>query len=296
MSMAEWNGDTPHLPDYELRDTAGPMPDLPPPKRSIGLWLVVAGLVVAAAIAAYIAFGGRMTSAPVPAAAVPAPVVPPAAPVQPLGGNAAAVTVPPLDQSDAVVRDLVRRITSHPRIAAWLTTDGLIRNFVVDVSNVAEKKSPAGQLRALRPSSAFLVVERGGEMYVDSRSYERYDGLAAAAASVDPSDAASLYATLKPRIEEAYRDLGMPDTSFDQALERAIVVVLSTPIVDRPLQVVQRSGVGYGFADPALEALPPAQKQLLRMGPQNLKSLQSSFRAIAVALGIPATRLPAPRT
>jgi len=38
--------------------------------------------------------------------------------------------------------------------------------------------------------------------------------------------------TLKPRIEEAHRDLGYPDTSFDRTLEQAIVSLLRTPVPD----------------------------------------------------------------
>jgi hypothetical protein len=140
------------------------------------------------------------------------------------------------------------------------------------------------------------VVERGGDLYIDPRSYERYDTLAAAAESIDPAGAARLYATLKPRIEEAYRDLGVPDISFDRTLERAIVLVLNTPVVDDPVPAEPRGAVGYGFAVRRLEALPAAQKQLVRMGRENVLTIQSSLRAIALALGIPAERLPAPRT
>ena len=52
----------------------------------------------------------------------------------------------------------------------------------------------------------------------------------------------------------------------------------------------------YGFAAPDVEALTAAQKQLLRMGPRHVRTIQSSLRAIALALGIPAERLPAPGT
>lgn len=292
--MAESHDEGPNLPDYELLQTPGKPTDLPPPRRPLGLWLVVAGLIAATAIAAYIAFGGRQTSAPVTTERER--VEAPQQPVQPLGGDAAPIVLPPLDQTDPVVRDLVKQITSHPRVAAWLATEGLIRNFVVVVSIVAGGRTPARQLRMLRPSSGFHVVEGGGDLYIDPRSYERYDGLAAAAASIDPAGTARLYATLKPRIEEAYGDLGVPDTPFDRTLERAIVLLLETPIVDDPVQAEPQGGVGYGFAAPDIEALPAAQKQLLRMGSRNVRTIQSSLRAIALALGIPAERLPAPRT
>src|SRR5215210_7663155 len=38
------------------------------------------------------------------------------------------IPLPPLNDTDALVRQLVGRLSSHPRIAAWLTTDQLIRN------------------------------------------------------------------------------------------------------------------------------------------------------------------------
>ena len=84
--------------------------------------------------------------------------------------------------------------------------------------------------------------------------------------------------------------------SFDSALERAIVPLLDTPIVDGSLRIKARGGTGYGFADPDLEGLTAAQKQLLRTGPANVKTIQTSLRALALALGIPESRVPAQRT
>jgi hypothetical protein len=281
--------------DLDLQKTPEPPPPEAPPKRAVGLWIVIAGLVFAMAIAAYITFGSRQTSAP---ATTPTQRVESPQPAdQPLGGPAEAVVLPPLGESDAVVRELVKQLSSHPRVAAWLTTNGLIRNFTVSVANVAEGVTPARHLGVLRPSSPFVVTERGGDLYIDPRSFERYDTLAAAAASIDPAGAARLYATLKPRIEEAYRELGVTATSFDRALEHSIVSLLETPVLaDGPIRVRRENqGIGYGFADPALEGLTAAQKQLLRMGPRNAQTIQASLRAIALALGIPAERLPRPR-
>jgi hypothetical protein len=282
------------IPDYELQKPPDGPPRQAPPGRPVGLWVAVAGLVAATAIAAYIAFGGRQEPVPETPAAESAG---PSQPVQPLGGDAAPVDVPPLDQSDPLVRELVGQLSSHPRLAAWLATDGLIRNFTVAVTNIAEGKTPAGHLAALRPSSTFQVVEKGGDLYVDPRSYERYDSLAAAAASIQPAGAAGLYGTLKPRIEEAYRDLGFLETSFDRTLERAIALLLATPVPDAAVRLqAGPRGIGYGFADQRLEALTAAQKQLLRMGARNVRIVQSSLRDIALALGIPAERLPASGT
>jgi len=179
-------------------------------------------------------------------------------------------------------------------VIAWLATDGLIRNFTVVVANVVEGVTPARHLKNLQPSGSFRVVDRNGQTVVDPRSYARYDGIAAAAASIDPAGAARLYSTLKPRIEEAYAELGSQPASFDAALERAIIALLRTPVVDGPVRVEPEGGVGYRYADARLEELTAAQKHLLRTGPANVRMIQSALRAWALALGIPPERLPPP--
>jgi hypothetical protein len=281
------------MQDFELLKETEEPPNQAPSERPSWLWFVVAALVVATAAAVYIA-AGRMRRA-APATADPRRAATHQAPVRPLGGSAAAIDVPPLDQSDQVVRGLVKQITSNPRIAAWLASDGLIRTVVVAIENVAEGSTPAGRFRVLKPASGFEAIARGGNLQIAPRSYQRYDDLADAAASIDAAGAARLYTTLKPRIDEAYRDLGFPDTPFDRTLERAIVALLRTPAPDSAARL-EPKGIGYGFVDPALEGLTAAQKQLLRTGARNVRIIQSSLRQIALALGIPAERLPPPGT
>jgi hypothetical protein len=211
---------------------------------------------------------------------------------RPLGAAAEPIAVPPLDQSDEFVRGMIAKLTSDPRLLAWLASDGLIRTFVVVVDNVADGETPSRQLRMMRPLSEFRVSPASGRASIDPRSYERYSAIAEAAASVDAKGSAQLYTTLKPRIEEAYRELGYPDTPFDSTLERAFIVLLSTPISDGPVPVVPARGTAFAFADARLEGLNGAQKQLLRTGPRNARMIQGALREIALALGIPDARLP----
>lgn len=273
--------------EYELLKT----PDEPPPARSgPGLvWIIVAVLfVVALAAAAYVVFGRR---APPPEQAAAQRGVKVTSRDQPLGSAPPADALPPLNESDALVRELVSRISSHPQLAAWLATDDVVRRFAIVVDNVAQGRTPAKQMTMNRPSTAFRVVDGTNGPVIDPRSYERYDTLAAAAASLDPEGVARTYGTLKPRIEDAARELG--PAGFDRTLERAIVLLLQTPVIQDPIRV-EPKGIGYRFADPEIEKLTAAQKQLLRMGPRNLRQVQSALRAIARELGIPAERLPAP--
>jgi hypothetical protein len=277
-------------PDYDLHGTPG---QSTAPVRSsapaVGPTVAVVLLVAAIAAAIYVAFRWQPTHPP-SAAVAPAPVVANAPPV--LGAPGETVTIPPLDASDSVVRTLVQALSESPAVMAWLPTNGLIRNFTVVVSNIAEGATPAKHLTSLRPASAFRVVERGGDTYVDPRSYDRYTRIADAVASIDPAAAARLYGTLKPRIEEANRELGVQNASFDRTLTRAIVALLETPIVDSPPRLKPK-GIGYGYADDRLEQLTAAQRQLLRMGPRNERVIKARLREIALALGIPAAQLPA---
>ena len=276
-------------PDFDLHSTARE-PDLPaPPPRQSGVWIAVAVLVVAVAAAGYLAFFWRR---PAPARTAPAPKAAAAASESPaLGGAGEPMELPPLDETDTLVRTLVQRLTESPAVMSWLPTNGLIRNFTVVVANIAEGPTPAKHLKVLRPSAPFRIVSRNGAIFADPRSYDRYNSIADAMASVNPAGAAKLYATLKPRIEDAHRDLGSAD-SFDRTLERAIVALLDTPAIDGS-ERLRPKGIGYGYVDERLESLSPAQKQLLRMGPRNVRVIKTKLREIAIALGIPPAHLPA---
>src|SRR4051812_34414412 len=145
--------------DFELAKTS----DEPPAERAATetswLWLVVAAMLVASAAAFYLVASRRNRPAPGPANQVAAASQ---GPVRPLGGTAAPVNVPPLDQSDPIVRELVKQITSHPKIAAWLATEQLIRTFTVAVDNVSGGVTPARPARGWRPPSCFRTVCPGG--------------------------------------------------------------------------------------------------------------------------------------
>jgi hypothetical protein len=278
----------PEPPDYDFRDET-PTVEIPPPSRvrSGHLWLLAVAILGMLGVA-YLFVRDRATPPPPqrdsPARAATAPAR------TALGGDAANITLPRLDDSDPVVAAMARQLTSDPLLASWLATGGLIRNVTVVIANIAGGTSPAVHLRAFRPTRPFTTIERGGMRYIDPRSYERYTPIARAIASIDPSAMANAYATFKPLIEEAYRDLGS-DTPFDRTLERALVHLLSTPVVTDPVPVVSK-GAGYAFANGSLEGLSAAQKQLLRFGPQNAASIQDALRNLALALGIPPERLP----
>ena len=279
------------LDDLDLGAVPPPPPRDEPPRDSwmpIGIGAAV--LLVIAVIVAVIYFRGP-AEAPKKAAETPKP----AATAQPRAGLGPAVDpieLPPLVLTDPLVRDLVGKLSSRPELAAWLATDGLIRNFVVCVENVSEGETPVKHLRPLTPKGRFDAERRGTSLVADPRAFSRYDGHAATVAALDPPGLAKIYSLLKPRLAEAYKELGHPDGDIDAAIEKAIVVLLKTPTTDGTEALIPKV-LSYKYDDEQLEGLEPAQKQLLRMGPANVIIVQTQLRAIARELGIPFNRLPA---
>ena len=268
-----------------------PAPELLAPESSSSArWLIVAVALLVAAVAAFGYFVSRSRTPP-PSRAVAETTVdlprPPGRTAEP----GEPIDLPPLDQSDAVVRTLAGRLSSHPAVAAWLTTQGLIRNATLVVTNIADGETPAKHLAPLRPTTSFSTRTSGGLTWIDPASYRRYDGIAAAVDGLDARGVARLFATIKPRIDDAYRDLIGPDANFDKTLLRAIVMLLRTPAVDEDVQL--RTGkLSYAFANPGLEDLTAAQRQFFRMGPRNVRIVKAKLREIAGFLGIPDEALP----
>jgi hypothetical protein len=202
----------------------------------------------------------------------------------------AARTLPPLGQMDTFLRALIGALSSNPTLARWLATDDLMRQMAVAIDSVSRGQSPAKNLAVLRPQDVIAVRGQRAQMSIDPQSYRRYDSLTAAVMSLNPKGVAEAYRTIQPRLEEAYRALGTSENTVDEAVIVALQVLIATPDVRDPIRVVPGKGATYAFADPQLEALPPIQKQLIRMGPANAAAINERLREIADAIAATRTR------
>jgi hypothetical protein len=283
----------PDLDDFELGRSgeggAPPPPEEPPrgPQRALPITAWVAGLGL------LIAGVGGLLFFVLPGSRAPSPAPPPttATAASPSPPSPEPIPLPALDASDAFVRDLVRGVSSSPSFVAWLATRGLIRSAVAVVENVADGEAPRPHLGFLAPKVGFRVLPKRGRFVVDPRSYEEYDAFADAVDSVDAAGCARTFRLLAPLLEAAHKELGHPEGRFPATLERAIVALLQTPVLAGDVPVVRHVAT-YEFAEGKLEALTPAQKQFLRIGPRNVLKVQTKLRELARALDIPDTRLP----
>jgi hypothetical protein len=189
-----------------------------------------------------------------------------------------------LSTSDAVVRELVAEVSSHPKLASWLVNEDLIRRFVASVDNIASGISPQAHLDFLRPKEGFEVDERrDGTLVIEPDSYSRYDSVALVFASLDTEGAVTLYRELEPLIDEAYAEIGPANADFDDRLARAFDLLLGVPVLGASVQVEQKI-LTYTWADDELEALSGAQRHFLRMGPENVSLIQDKLGELRGAL------------
>jgi hypothetical protein len=263
-------------------------------RKIIGIGLVVI-VIIAAGLGIYYYFYGRQAKAPIsimdPAAQ---PITPQPGEKGVSGKEAPALPLPALNDSDELVRKKAQDLSTYAKLAEWLKVNDLIRKITAAVDNIAHGMSPRAHLKFLTPQKSFTVVKKGKELYLNPQSYRRYDLVADVFASLDAHVSVRILRELKPLFQEAYRELGYPNQDFHTTLIEAIEELLSTPIVKGDIAVVQ-GVVTYQMTDEHLEDLDDAQKDFLRMGPQNIRKVQNKLREMALALGVPENQLPKPK-
>jgi hypothetical protein len=271
--------------EIETREEGDELPpDLLPERPSIPLLVPLLVLVLGVPIGLYLAFRPRAEDVGV-VAPTPAPASLPAQP-DATPEPAAPLELPALGESDTAVRELAASLSPRAAFRRWLESADLVRRFVATVENVADGENPRGHLPFLAPEGGFRASGGGASTHIDPASYARYDVFALTVQSLDAAAAVGLYRGLKPLIEDACRELGHPDGGFDETLGRAIGKLLAVPVVQGPVRLTRLSAA-YGFADPRLQSLEPAQKQLLRTGPENTKRVQDKLRELSAALEAP---------
>jgi len=165
--------------------------------------------------------------------------------------------------------------SAHPLDSTAALIDGLGRGLILR-KIVSSNPPPPG----------FKVQRSGDVIYMDPANYERFDGFAAGVSSLDTAALVERFHTLRPLYEATYEKLGLDPGDFDNAIIRTLDLVLATPEIEEPI-ALQTKSVAYVYADPALEALPPLQKQLLRMGPDNIRRIKQQARALRDTLLAP---------
>ncbi|MCL1147441.1 DUF3014 domain-containing protein [Shewanella sp. 10N.261.52.F9] len=187
--------------------------------------------------------------------------------------------LPALADSDEYVHQKVTAVADGMAIEPLLIEDNVVRQFVVFVDNLAQGELARKVSPLQAPSNSFTVSDIANKTYINPDSYHRYDLYADFLASLNDEELAKTYKEMTPLLSEAFTELGYSKTSFDERLQQAIEVMLDAPIIEQPIELDGVS-VNYQFVDPKLEALPNAQKLMIRMGPENSRKVKSALRKL----------------
>ena len=219
--------------------------------------------------------------------ATPAEPPPEPPPIQPEPPVEAAtepdpIVLPPLAESDAFVREhLVGELVGTAG-TDWLDESDLVLRAAAVIANGRDGNIPTRLLRFARVPGAFEVEDADGVTVIAPATHARYDTLVETATAIPPGQAAELIVLLEPLLVEGLAMLGRPEAPR-ALLTATLQHVLDTPVTRDPI-AVEQPNVFYQFKNPTLESRSALQKQLLRMGPDNVRALKTYARELASEL------------
>ena len=187
-----------------------------------------------------------------------------------------AIELPELDQSTPVIVEAAeeRAINTRP-----VRSDYLIRDLVVFLHNLSDGDVIRESATIAPPDARFSTQTVDEQLYIDERTYARYNETVEWFEELDSRALVSLYRDFEPLFNQAFGEISHPDESFETQLIEAIDMLLATPEPDG-LLALSDERVMYTFADPELEELPAAQKQMLRLGLDNQRRVKRKLREI----------------
>ncbi|RUO75652.1 DUF3014 domain-containing protein [Pseudidiomarina taiwanensis] len=188
--------------------------------------------------------------------------------------------LPAMAESNA---EILAELEQAEQSIAPLNSEQLIRDGVVFVDNLRRGLVIRDKALVEGPKNRFRVLEQDSKLYIDPRSYDRYNTLVDWFVSLDNQIVVQLFERYQPLLSEALAEIGYPDADPKEVLNEAFEMVLATPNVGTVIELSDET-VMYKFADEQLEALPDAQKQMLRMGPDNIRRVKLKIEALQLEL------------
>ena len=183
-------------------------------------------------------------------------------------------TLPSLNNSDPFIKEELAALDGGSPLLRYLVSEELLRKFVVMIENISRGEFPERNLPLLYSQERMTVTELGSEFYlIDEQSYQRFNSLVEVLTNISTETAVDFYQNLQPLLSEAYAELGIRNTDFNDVFMQAIDNVLNARTAPQPQQLI-RPNLNYLYADPAIENYSSVEKLLLRLGPENSESLK----------------------
>lgn len=218
----------------------------------------------------------------------------PQAPVTP---EAEAIPLPVLAESDPLALTYLEGMLGEPAVVRYVVSDNVISRVVATIDMLASGQVPGVVQAVDGPGSDFEVIANESpetvirnevgdpipQFLMDSSNFDRYTPYVDTLEATSAARLVEVYGEMYPLFQEAFSQMGYADGDFNARLIEIIDLMLATPEVEEPLELIKPEAV-FLFADPDLEALPAGQKVLLRMGPENAARVKAKLAEIRAIL------------
>jgi hypothetical protein len=188
---------------------------------------------------------------------------------EPLPSEPMAPALPTLDESDNVVRDALAAIPLGTPGQQYLLSSNIVERTSSVLYLMAQGDVPYKMIPIARPKTPFPISDNGLWVSADPLGFARYDSLSNWLRQIDVTAIFEALEWLIPLFREAWSFYGETPDAFDGAIINTLDSIIATPEVDLTEARLIRKEAVWIYEDPAIEALSPLQKQILRMGPDN---------------------------
>lgn len=171
-----------------------------------------------------------------------------------------------------------RKVNTRP-----VRSDNAIRDFVAFIDNVAAGVIARDSAIIKGPEARFTTEELDGKLFINPQSYQRYDNIVDWFVEMDNDALIAVFSQFEPLFDEAYAEISRPGAAFRERLERAVNLLNATP-EQAGLIELKSDKIMYTYADSQLESLPAAQRQMLRLGSDNMARVKVKLNNLLNAL------------
>jgi len=198
-------------------------------------------------------------------------------------------------EGEQQIRNAIGSLMTPMQMAQFVHLDPVkdfVRRFVTTIDNLPREHASM-TLWPTKPMPGRFMTGSGGDDHpagmtsIHESNATRYLPFVAFIEAIDSAKAMVLYQKLYPVFQQAYIDLGYPNSSFHTRLLEVTEHLISAPVQRQALAVNRveingpfrpvRPWVTYEFTDPALNTLSAGQKMLLRTGGANHQRLRDKL-------------------
>jgi hypothetical protein len=194
--------------------------------------------------------------------------------------------VPRIEESDQSVEEMLSELIGKERFESLFNLKNIVRRIVVTVDNATKHSQISQEYSPFAPLERDFRIKgkKEEEQVIDPSNFRRYQPYALLARTVDAEGLVAIYVHFYPLFQSAYKDLGTRGY-FNDRLIQAIDILLGAPDVKGSIKVARVSVHRiYKYVDSDLEALPAAQKIMVRMGSENASVIKTKLRELRALL------------